>query len=182
MFHCGMVGVVFGSCLYLQEYEQGDVETKRQILSNLDKYGVKNCSWVHQLSKSTKTHNAHTEDVIRNFYTRPLRCMFFCCHVAALHVACTLSGSRRSAISKIEGVDESSLANDDMKQQLLEEILTMCELRFGHARQTQLHDKFDVLSKYCSQGHPCMLFLGVAASISACFGARSALHMSIICP
>ena len=33
MFHCGMVGVVFGSCLYLQEYEQGDVETKRQILS-----------------------------------------------------------------------------------------------------------------------------------------------------
>ena len=148
MFHCGMVGVVFGSCLYLQEYEQGDVETKRQILSNLDKYGVKNCSWVHQLSKSTKTHNAHTEDVIRNFYTRPLRCMFFCCHVAALHVACTLSGSRRSAIFKIEGVDESSLANDDMKQQLLEEILTMCELRFGHARQTQLHDKFDVLSKY----------------------------------
>ena len=109
MFHCGMVGVVFGSCLYLQEYEQGDVETKRQILSNLDKYGVKNCSWVHQLSKSTKTHNAHTEDVIRNFYTRPLRCMFFCCHVAALHVACTLSGSRRSAIFKIEGVDESSL-------------------------------------------------------------------------
>ena len=125
-----------------------DVETKRQILPNLDKYGVKNCSWVHQLSKSTKTHNAHTEDVIRNFYTRPLRCMFFCCHVAALHVACTLSGSRRSAIFKIEGVDESSLANDDMKQQLLEEILTMCELRFGHARQTQLHDKFDVLSKY----------------------------------
>ena len=61
MFHCGMVGVVFGSCLYLQEYEQGDVETKKQILSNLDKYGVKNCSWVHQLSKSTKTHNAHTE-------------------------------------------------------------------------------------------------------------------------
>ena len=45
-------------------------------------------------------------------------------------------------------MDESSLANDDMKQQLLEEILTMCELRFGHARQTQLHDKFDVLSKY----------------------------------
>ena len=134
------------SCFwYLQEYEQGDVETKRQILSNLDKYGVKNCSWVHQLSKSTKTHNAHTEDVIRNFYTRPLRCMFFCCHVAALHVACTLSGSRRSAIFKIEGVDESSLANDDMKQ-LLEEILAMCELRFGHARQTQLHDKFDVLS------------------------------------
>ena len=78
---------------------------------------------------------------IRNFYTRPLRCMFFCCHVAALHVACTLSGSRRSAIFKIEGVDKSSLANDDMKQQLLEEILTMCELRFGHARQTQLHDK-----------------------------------------
>ena len=148
MFHCGMVGAVFGSCLYLQEYEQGDVETKRQILSNLDKYGVKNYSWVHQLSKSTKTHNAHTEDVIRNFYTRPLRCMFFCCHVAALHVACTLSGSRRSAIFKIEGVDESSLANDDMKQQLLEEILTMCELRFGHARQTQLHDKFDILSKY----------------------------------
>ena len=72
MFHCGMVGVVFGSCLFLQEYEQGDVETKRQILSNLDKYGVKNCSGAH---------------------TRPLRCMFFCCHVAA----CTLSGSRRSA-------------------------------------------------------------------------------------
>ena len=66
--------------------------------------------------------------------------MFFCCHVAALHFACALSGSRRSAIFKIEGVDESSLANDDMKQQLLEEILTMCELRFGHARQTQLHD------------------------------------------
>ena len=86
--------------------------------------------------------------VIRNFYTRPLRCMFFCCHVAALHVACALSGSRRSAIFKIEGVDESSLANDDMKQQLLEEILTMCELRFGYARQTQLHDKFDILSKY----------------------------------
>ena len=74
--------------------------------------------------------------------------MFFCCHVAALHVACALSGSRRSAIFRIEGVDESSLANDDMKQQLLEEILTVCELRFGHARQTQLHDKFDILSKY----------------------------------
>ena len=148
MFHCGMVGVVFGSCLYLQEYEQGDVETKRQILSNLDKYGVKNCSWVHQLSKSTKTHNAHTEDVIRNFYTRPLRCMFSAVMLLHCMLLCTLSGSRRSAIFKIEGVDESSLANDDMKQQLLEEILTMCELRFGHARQTQLHDKFDVLSKY----------------------------------
>ena len=66
-----------------------------------------------------------------------------CCIACCLHI-----GSRRSAIFKIEGVDESSLANDDMKQQLLEEILTMCELRFGHARQTQLHDKFDVLSKY----------------------------------
>ena len=57
-------------------------------------------------------------------------------------------GSRRSAIFKLEGVDERPLPNESMKKQLLEEILTMCELRFGHARQTQLHETFDILSKY----------------------------------
>ena len=61
MFPCGMVGVVFGSCLYLQEYEQGDVETKRQILSNLDKYGVKNCSWVHRKMSSGISTQGHCD-------------------------------------------------------------------------------------------------------------------------
>ena len=148
MFHCGMVGVVFGSCLYLQEYEQGDVETKRQILSNLDKYGSQKLQLGAPAQQEHKDPQCPYRRCHQEFLHKATAMHVFCCHVAALHVACALSGSRRSAIFKIEGVDESSLANDDMKQQLLEEILTMCELRFGHARQTQLHDKFDILSKY----------------------------------
>ena len=119
MFHCGMVGVVFGSCLYLQEYEQGDIETKRQILSNLDKYGVKNCSWC------TSSARAQRPTMPIQKMSSGVSTQGHCdaCFSAVMLLHCMLLAHclarAGSAIFKIEGVDESSLAD---RSQTLETI------------------------------------------------------------
>ncbi|CAE7783913.1 unnamed protein product [Symbiodinium sp. CCMP2592] len=52
-----------------------------------------------------------------------------------------------TAIFKLEGIDESGL-EEDMKKDLLEELMSEAEKRYGYERSTKIHPKFEVLSKY----------------------------------
>ncbi|CAE7834083.1 unnamed protein product [Symbiodinium sp. CCMP2592] len=88
----------------LEEYEAGDIATKREILSKVSQFGVRQCNWVHDLVKTT-------------------------------------------AIFKLEGIDESGL-EEDMKKDLLEELMSEAEKRYSYERSTKIHPKFEVLSKY----------------------------------
>ncbi|OLP84691.1 hypothetical protein AK812_SmicGene34409 [Symbiodinium microadriaticum] len=59
------------------------------------------------------------------------------------------------AIFKLEGIDETGL-DEDVKKELLEELLIEAEKRYNYERSTKIHPKFDVLSKYFyvhSAGH-----------------------------
>ncbi|CAE7458668.1 unnamed protein product, partial [Symbiodinium microadriaticum] len=73
-----------------EEYESGDITTKRMILAKVQQYGVKQCNW---------------------------------------------------------GIDETGL-DEDVKKELVEELLTEAEKRYNYERSTKLHPKYDVLSKY----------------------------------
>ena len=53
----------------------------------------------------------------------------------------------RSAIFKIEGVDEQGLTEEE-KAGLLEEILSISERNFGHNRTYVANEKYPQLSKY----------------------------------
>ncbi|CAE7316441.1 unnamed protein product [Symbiodinium sp. CCMP2592] len=79
----------------LEEYEAGDIATKREILSKVSQFGVR----------------------------------------------------QGTAIFKLEGIDESGL-EEDMKKDLLEELMSEAEKRYGYERSTKIHPKFEVLSKY----------------------------------
>ncbi|CAE7850852.1 unnamed protein product [Symbiodinium sp. KB8] len=95
----------------LEEYESGDITTKRMTLAKA----------------STRTDDSS----------------------ACMHGAC------RAAIFKLEGIDETVLG-EDVKKELLEELLTEAEKRYNYERSTTIHPKFDVLSKYFymhSAGH-----------------------------
>ena len=66
-----------------------------------------------------------------------------------------MHGACRAAIFKLEGIDETVLG-EDVKKELLEELLTEAEKRYNYERSTTIHPKFDVLSKYFymhSAGH-----------------------------
>ena len=66
----GLLGIVY----FAKEYQSGDLATQRTILSNLSKFGVQNCSWVHTLSKTTTNTEVEGERVRTNFLTRMLGC------------------------------------------------------------------------------------------------------------
>ncbi|CAE7281739.1 unnamed protein product [Symbiodinium sp. CCMP2592] len=103
----------------LEEYEAGDIATKREILSKVSQFGVRQCNWVHDLVKTTVNTNSEHEDTVKNW----------------------------TAIFKLEGIDESGL-EEDMKKDLLEELMSEAEKRYGYERSTKIHPKFEVLSKY----------------------------------
>lgn len=67
----------------------------------------------------------------------------------------------RTAIFKLEGIDETGL-EENVKQELLEELLTEAEKRYNYERSANIHPKYEVLSKYfyillcrpgCKAGH-----------------------------
>ena len=72
----GLIGVPFDldiSRSPWQEYESADgPEKKRLILSKLQEYGVKNCSWVNSLSQTVETSDNTSETLRTNMYTRKL--------------------------------------------------------------------------------------------------------------
>ncbi|CAE7838505.1 unnamed protein product [Symbiodinium sp. CCMP2592] len=103
----------------LEEYEAGDIATKREILSKVSQFGVRQCNWVHDLVKTTVNTNSEHEDTVKNW----------------------------TAIFKLEGIDESGL-EEDMKKDLLEELMSEAEKWYGYERSTKIHPKFEVLSKY----------------------------------
>ena len=53
----------------------------------------------------------------------------------------------RTAIFKLEGIDEAGL-EENLKQELLEEILTESAKRYNYERSANIHPKYEVLSKY----------------------------------
>ena len=54
----------------LEKYMTGDLETKREILKQLQVTGPKACSWVHNLTTSTESTEGSSETTMSNMLTQ----------------------------------------------------------------------------------------------------------------
>ena len=134
----------------LERYMTGDLDTKREILRQLQVTGPKACSWVHNLTTSTESTEASSETTMSNMLTqRPAERFCFLTHVFSRFVIiCSLIiPAPRQAIFKIEGVDTTGMEPSDVKD-LLEEVLRVSREKFKYDDHRETNEKFPQLSKY----------------------------------
>ncbi|CAE7203531.1 unnamed protein product [Symbiodinium sp. CCMP2592] len=102
-----------------KKYEQAEsVEKKRLILSRLQEYGVKNCSWVNTLHQAVENKDTNNERTRTNM----------------------------SKILELKGI-ECDGATDIEKDEILEEVLKEAEAEFQYDRKVEKHAKFSCLNK-----------------------------------
>ena len=133
------------------------MEKKRLILSKLQDYGVKNCSWINTLHQAVEDKSINSERLRCNLYTRIPRLFcyvfFFFSEIGLLCRSCLLLGRKqqfahpRAKIFELKGI-ECDGATDIEKDEILEELLKEAENQFKYERHVEKHRKFSCLNKY----------------------------------